>query len=105
MIRLSFHTPPAITVGMSAAALPWSPKIRRAELALRTGNIENAERCAGTAISADDRLLRPLAVKAAISRYQGNETGEQLMTELAKGRKSFGRLVEKYYSILSHARQ
>ncbi|MCX6635815.1 MAG: hypothetical protein NT090_12160 [Acidobacteria bacterium] len=57
--------------------------IGQAEVALREGSLEEAERLAGVAISADDRRVEPLAIKAAIRRLQGNATGESLMAELA----------------------
>jgi len=57
--------------------------IGQAEAALKAGNVEEAERLAGVAISADDRRVEPLAIKAAIRRLQRNATGESLMAELA----------------------
>jgi hypothetical protein len=57
--------------------------IGQAEAALKEGSLEEAERLAGVAISADDRRVAPLAIKAAVRRLQGNATGESLMAELA----------------------
>jgi len=57
--------------------------IRKAEDALQKGDLQQAERLSGVAISADDRRVEPLAIEAAICRIQGNKTGEQLMAELA----------------------
>jgi hypothetical protein len=57
--------------------------IRKAKVALGKGDLQQAERLSGVAISADDRRVEPLAIKAAIRRIQGNKTGEQLMAELA----------------------
>jgi|SRR5580658_169059 hypothetical protein len=57
--------------------------IKNAGEALRRGNLEEAQRLSGIAISADDKRVEPLAIKAAIRRVQGNETGERLMAELA----------------------
>ena len=57
--------------------------IRNAEDALRRGDLQQAERLSGVAISADDRRVEPLAIKAAICRINGNQAGEQLMAELA----------------------
>ena len=75
--------------------------IRNAEDALRRGDLQQAERLSGVAISADDRRVEPLAIKAAICRINGNRTGEQLMAELAaqalKG-EPFNRLVGDYYA-------
>ena len=57
--------------------------IRNAEDVLRKGDLQQAQRLSGVAISADDRRVEPLAIKAAIGRIQGNKTGERLMAELA----------------------
>ena len=57
--------------------------IRNAEDALRRDDRQQAERLSGVAISADDRRVEPLAIKAAIRRIQRNSTGERLMAELA----------------------
>ena len=57
--------------------------IRNAEDALRRDDRQQAERLSGVAISADDRRVEPLAIKAAIRRIQRNRTGERLMAELA----------------------
>ena len=74
--------------------------IEQAEAALKTGDLSEAERLSGVAISADDRRVEPLAIKAAIRRMQSNASGEALMAELAapalEGR-LFGLLVTDYY--------
>lgn len=57
--------------------------IGRAEEALRQGNLPEAERLSGIAISADDRRVEPLAINAAISRLNRDAPGERLMAELA----------------------
>jgi hypothetical protein len=57
--------------------------IENAEEALRRGNIEEAERLSSVAISADDKRVEPLAIKAAIRRAKGKTAGERLMAELA----------------------
>jgi hypothetical protein len=57
--------------------------IRNAEDALRRDDRQQAERLSGVAISADDRRVEPLAIKAAIRRIQRNSAGERLMAELA----------------------
>ena len=57
--------------------------IENATDALHRGNLEEAERLSGVAISADDKRVEPLAIKAAIRRAQGNSAGERLMAELA----------------------
>jgi hypothetical protein len=73
--------------------------IDEAQEALRNHEIEQAERLSGVAISADDRRVEPLAIKAAIRRLQGNKAGEQLMAELAApvlNEKLFNSLVDQY---------
>ena len=80
--------------------------IQSAEDALRKGDLRQAERLSGVAISADDRRVEPLAIKAAIRRIDKNKTGEQLMAELAApvlDERSFGVLVNDYYSSLRRA--
>jgi hypothetical protein len=57
--------------------------IESAEKALRSGDIEQAERLSTIAISADGRRVEPLIIKAAIRRMQNNKAGERLMAELA----------------------
>jgi len=57
--------------------------IENAEKALRNGDLQQAERLSGVAISADGRRVEPLAVKAAIRRKQNNKADERLMAELA----------------------
>jgi hypothetical protein len=57
--------------------------IEGAEGALRRGDLQQAERLSGVAISADDRRVEPLAIKAAILRMQEDGAGERLMAELA----------------------
>src|ERR1019366_1042950 len=75
--------------------------IRSAEGALRRDDLRQAERLSGVAISADDRRVEPLAIKAAIRRIQKNKTGEQLMAELAApalDERSFNLLVGHYHA-------
>jgi hypothetical protein len=75
--------------------------IQSAEGALRRDDLRQAERLSGVAISADDRRVQPLAIKAAIRRIQKNKTGEQLMAELAApvlGERLFNLLVDDYYA-------
>ena len=75
--------------------------IRSAEGALRRDDLRQAERLSGVAISADDRRVEPLAIKAAIRRIQKNKTGEQLMAELAAPvleERLFNLLVNDYYA-------
>jgi hypothetical protein len=57
--------------------------IEKAVAALKRGDFEAAERLAAVAISANDRRVEPLAIKAAICKMQGNGAGADLMAELA----------------------
>ena len=57
--------------------------IAGAKQALREGDLQQAERLSGIAISADGRRASPLVIKAAIRRLQNNKAGERLMAELA----------------------
>ena len=75
--------------------------IQGAADALRRDKLPQAERLSGVAISADDRRVEPLAIKAAIRRIQNNKTGEQLMAELAAPvleERLFTLLVNVYYA-------
>jgi hypothetical protein len=80
-----------------------SEAIKQATDALREGDLPRAERLAGVAISADDRRVEPLAIKAAVRRSRGNPLGERLMAELAArvaGEESFRILVDGYCAAL-----
>jgi hypothetical protein len=57
--------------------------IKDAQESLQRGRLDEAERLAGVAISADDKRVEPLAIKAAIRRARGKHAGERLMAELA----------------------
>ena len=57
--------------------------IESAKAALEEGNIQEAERLSGVAISADQRRIEALLIKAAIRRMQGDAAGERLMARLA----------------------
>jgi hypothetical protein len=46
--------------------------IKEAHDCLRSGDLDSANRLAGTAIAADDRMPEPLAIKATIRDLQGN---------------------------------
>jgi len=73
--------------------------IHEAEEALRQGNLADAERLSGVAISANDRRVEPLAINAAISRLNGDAAGERLMAELAASAleaRLFKMLVDEY---------
>ncbi len=79
-------------------------EIENAENALRKRDLTTAERLSGVAISADDRRMEPLAIKAAIRRLQGNTAGEKLMAELASpvlDGLRFKLLVDRYCSCAS----
>ena len=56
--------------------------ISEAQAALRRGSFNEADRLAGIAISADDRLVEPLVIMAAIQRHNQDRAGEQLMASL-----------------------
>lgn len=78
--------------------------IHEAEEAWRKGAFEEAERLSGIAISADDRQLKALAIKAAIHRLRRNAAGERLMVELAStflDDDGFALLVDHYHNSAS----
>lgn len=58
----------------------------RAAEALQADDLENAENLCRVALSADDRLMDPIAISAAITRRRGNKGDEKLMGKLAHGR-------------------
>jgi len=58
-------------------------EIKYAEDAFREGDVRQAERSSGVAISADDGRVEPLAIKAAICRIRSDKAGEHLMAKLA----------------------
>lgn len=92
------HYEPVEEVGRQLAGIA-DDGILRAQAALLTGDLETAERWSGVAISANDRRVEPLAIKAAIRRMQGNKTGEELMARLAArviGERQFFVLVDYY---------
>jgi len=75
--------------------------IQKAEQALKEGRAEDAERFSGIALCADDRLIEPLAIKAALRRARDDATGEELMAKLAAPRVTkgaFRRMVDGYCS-------
>jgi len=53
--------------------------------ALVHNNLLEAERESSVAISADDTMVDPLAIKAALRRHTGNETGYTVMLKMACG--------------------
>lgn len=57
--------------------------IAQAQAEFRNGSFAEADRLAGIAISADDRLVEPLVIMAAIHRANHDVAGEQLMASLA----------------------
>jgi hypothetical protein len=70
--------------------------IRKARQALAEGKLPEADRLAGAALSANDHLVEPLAIMAAVCRVRGDPTGEEVMVDLASGSLSaeaFGSLV------------
>src|ERR1039457_5273215 len=54
--------------------------IQSAAGALRRDDLRQADRLGGVAISADDRRVEPLAIKAAIRRIQKNKKGDRKST-------------------------
>jgi hypothetical protein len=82
--------------------------IQKAERALQDGDTADAERFSSIALCADDRLVEPLAIKAAIRRLKKDPTGERLMTKIAAPRMSksgFRTLVDSYCSPLPSPRK
>lgn len=80
--------------------------IAKAEHALREGQLAEAERCSSVALYADDRLVEPLAIKAALCRLKKDPTGERLMAKLAARKMTedvFKWLVEGYCSMFGTA--
>jgi hypothetical protein len=76
--------------------------IAKAEEALRNGNRQEAERYCAVALCADDRLVDPLAIKAAIRRLDADATGEQLMAKMAAPRvteRPFRAMVNAYAAL------
>ncbi len=57
--------------------------IKRAKAALRERNFPETERFCGVALSADDRLVEPLAIKAAVARSKNEAPRERVMEKLA----------------------
>ena len=75
--------------------------IVHAEDELFSGNIDEAERLARIAISANDKQIDALVILAAISRKRNNIDGQNLMIKLASKHLrpcSFTSLVDKYCS-------
>ncbi len=76
--------------------------------ALKAGHLVEAERYGGIAISANDRRIEPLVIRAVICRLEGNLAGEQLMAEMASSAltsEAFNALVERYQSTLKRPGQ
>ncbi len=76
--------------------------------ALKEGRLVEAERFGGIAISANDRRIEPLVIRAVICRLEGNLAGEQLMVEMASSAltsEAFNALVERYQSTLKRPGQ
>jgi len=95
------HYKPRYRVEDQLAAI-FRENIDLAEKALAVGELDLAESHANVALAADDRILTPIVVKAAIRRANGNESGERLMAALVANRLSeanFRRLVDSYTRI------
>ena len=70
--------------------------IQHARGAFAKGDQAGADRLCGIALSADDRLIEALAIKAAIRRQKQDAAGERVMAKLASrtlGPEAFERLV------------
>lgn len=63
-----------------------SRSIGIAVAALARGDDDGAKRACRTAISADDRLIEPLAIIAAIARRRNDRSTDRLMGKLAENR-------------------
>lgn len=61
-----------------------STHIREADAALKAGNLEQAARLAAIALSADDRRIEPLAIRAAVFRLRKEETGVSVLQRMAQ---------------------
>lgn len=75
--------------------------ILEAEEAFHLELFDKADHLASVAISADDRLLAPLVIKAAVYRVRGDHAGERLMAKIALPAMSdslFRRCVDAYDS-------
>jgi hypothetical protein len=60
--------------------------LQQAEAALCEGDLDKADRLAGVALCANDRLLDPLAIRAAIRHRQKREGAVRVMARLAAPR-------------------
>lgn len=73
--------------------------IQTARQAFAAGEFEEADRFCGVALSADDRLVESLAIKAAICRKRNDPTGERVMEKLASHTmtsEAFQQLIKSY---------
>ena len=80
--------------------------IFEAEIALSRGEFDTADRLAGVAISADDRKLEPLVIKAVVRRVRRNAAGERLMATIARYAVSeilFNQMVDKMMELCGSA--
>ena len=76
--------------------------IHLAKKALTLGDLQDAEYHANVALAADDRIVTPIVIKAAIRRRQRDASGERLMAKLVAGKLNgaeFQLLVDQYSAI------
>ena len=64
----------------------FGENIDLAKKALAQGNLQDAEYHANVALAADDRIVTPIVIKAAIRRRQRDASGERLMAKLVAGK-------------------
>lgn len=79
--------------------------IAYAEQALRSGELEEAKRHCGIALSANDRMIDPLAIKAALHAAKDDAAGLRMTQKLAAKMVSagaFNTLVDKYIQMIAH---
>ena len=92
------HYQPLDEAGQNLSRIA-TEQIGHAEDAFRKDDLGQAERSSGVALSADDARVEPLAIKAAICRIRGDQSGERLMAKLAASvleERLFNLLVEDY---------
>lgn len=91
----------AASAGLKALAINH---FRRAKEALIADKLDEAENLCRIALRADDRLMEPLAISAAISRHRNNQGNVRLMKKVAEGylsEEGFDYLVNGFSNLLS----
>jgi hypothetical protein len=92
------HYQPRSQAHDALRAIAWD-QIKKAEEALQRNAFADAERYCGVALSADDRLVEPLAIRASIQRARRDSAGERMFFRLASGlmtEAGFAKLVAAY---------